>query len=79
MIWKWTLATELDLWQTLGQIHIFLHFEGVSGRSCGNACESSPECVSLDNCKVTLQHIFLELELWLYVTDFESDHDSAQC
>lgn len=79
MIWKWTLAAELDLWQTLGQIHIFLRFEGVSGRSCGNVCESSPERVSLDNCEIILQHIFLESELWLYVTDFESDHDSAQC
>ena len=29
MICKWTLATELGLWQTLGQIHIFLHFEGL--------------------------------------------------
>lgn len=49
MIWKWSLTTELDLWQTAGLIHMFICFEGVSGSSCGNTCGSSSKDISLDN------------------------------
>lgn len=78
MIWKWTLAAELDLWQTWDKFTFFCALKECLVEVVAMYVNLS-ERVSLDNCEIILQHIFLESELWLYVTDFESDHDSAQC